>query len=80
MKEISLGYDGMTLEDLVAIARQGALVKLSKESKNRIMGGRKLIDQWVKEEKTIYGVTTGFGALSDVRISKNDIRQLQKNI
>ena len=80
MKEIYLGYDGMTLEDLVAIARQGAMVKLSKESKNRIKGGRKLIDQWVKEEKTIYGVTTGFGALSDVRISKNDIRQLQKNI
>jgi histidine ammonia-lyase len=39
-----------------------------------------LIEQWVKEEKSIYGVTTGFGALSDVAISKKDTRQLQQNI
>ncbi|MCG2777973.1 MAG: histidine ammonia-lyase, partial [Desulfobacterales bacterium] len=35
---------------------------------------------WVQEEKIIYGVTTGFGALSDVIISKEDTWQLQKNI
>lgn len=34
----------------------------------------------MKEEKSIYGVTTGFGALSDVAISKKDTRQLQQNI
>jgi histidine ammonia-lyase len=80
MKAISLGYDGMTLEDLVAIARHGAKVQLSEESEKRIVKGRKLIDQWVKAERTIYGVTTGFGALSDVAISKKDTRQLQENI
>jgi histidine ammonia-lyase len=80
MKAISLKYDGMTLEDLVAIARYGAKVQLAEDSKKRIVKGRKLIDQWVKDERTIYGVTTGFGALSDVAISKKDTRQLQKNI
>ncbi|MDX2439974.1 MAG: histidine ammonia-lyase, partial [Desulfobacterales bacterium] len=41
---------------------------------------RKLIEKLVKEEKAIYGVTTGFGALSDVTIPKKDSGQLQTNI
>jgi histidine ammonia-lyase len=80
MKSISLGIDGLTLEDLEGIARERIKVKLTQESEKNIRQTRTLIDQWVAEEKTIYGITTGFGALSDVAISKKDTRQLQKNI
>jgi len=80
MEEIFLGVDGMTTEDLVAIARYEATVRLTEESEKRILSTRKLIEHWVQEEKIIYGVTTGFGALSDVIISKEDTWQLQKNI
>ncbi len=80
MKTISLGSDGMTLEDLVAIARGGRNVRLAKDSEKKIRRTRTLIDQWVAEERTIYGITTGFGALSDVAISREDTRELQKNI
>jgi len=80
MKEILLGIDGMSLEDLVAIAREGSTVRLTKESKDRIINARKMIEKWVKEERVIYGVTTGFGALSDVTISKEDTQCLQENI
>ncbi len=80
MEEIFLGVDGMTMEDLVAIARYEAKVRLTEESEKRILSTRKLIEHWVQEEKIIYGVTTGFGALSDVIISKEDTWQLQKNI
>jgi len=80
MKEILLGMDGMSLEDLVAIAREGSTVRLTKESEGRIINARKMIEKWVKEERVIYGVTTGFGALSDVIISKEDTQRLQENI
>ena len=80
MKEILLDMDGMSLEDLVAIAREGSTVRLTKESKARIINARKMIEKWVKEERVIYGVTTGFGALSDVIISKEDTKRLQENI
>ena len=80
MKEILLGMDGMSLEDLVAIAREGSTVRLTKESEDRIINARKMIEKWVKEERVIYGVTTGFGALSDVIISKEDTQRLQENI
>jgi histidine ammonia-lyase len=80
MNEIQLGIDGMTLEALVAIAREGARVILTKEAETRIIESRKLVEKWVEEGRTIYGITTGFGALSDVTISKEDTRRLQKNI
>ena len=80
MKEILLGVDGMNLEDLVAIARLGYKVGLSEESKDRIINARKMVEKWVKDERIIYGVTTGFGALSDVTISKEDTERLQENI
>ena len=74
MKEIQLGVDGMSLEALVAIAREGARVRLTKESEARIVKAQKLVEKWVEEGRTIYGITTGFGALSDVTISKEDTR------
>lgn len=80
MEHILLGMEKMTLDDLVAIARQGVGVQLTKASEKRIAKTRKLIEQWVREEKAIYGVTTGFGALSDVTIPNKDSRRLQKNI
>jgi histidine ammonia-lyase len=80
MTEIHMGMNDMTFEDLVNISRQGATVQLTKGSQNRIKKARELIEQWIQEEKTIYGVTTGFGALSDVPISRKDTRQLQENI
>jgi len=80
MKKILLGIDGMTLEDLVRIARHGAKVGLAEASKKRILEARRLVETWIQEGKTIYGVTTGFGALSDVIISQTDTRTLQENI
>jgi len=80
MKEIAVGMHDMTIEDLSDISRIGATVRLTEGSKNRIKKTRDLIEQWVREERSIYGVTTGFGVLSDVAISRKDTRKLQENI
>jgi len=80
MQTVILDADGMTIEALVAVARQGATPCLSSAAERRIADGRALIDQWVAAGRRIYGVTTGFGALSDVAISKKDTRRLQENI
>ena len=80
MKTIHLGVEGMTLENLIAIARMGAQAKLTSDAEKQIQKSRHLIERWVQEERRIYGITTGFGALSDVSISRADTRRLQKNI
>ncbi len=80
MKTIFLGVEGMALEALAAIARKGSRVQLTADAEKQIQKCRSLIERWVQEERRIYGITTGFGALSDVAISKKDTRQLQKNV
>jgi histidine ammonia-lyase len=79
-KKVVLGFDGMTLEDLVSVARHGARVILAGDAVERIRASRQLVDRWVKEDRAIYGITTGFGALSDISISASDTRRLQENI
>jgi histidine ammonia-lyase len=80
MKTIYLGVEGMTLENLIAIARKGTQVQLTADAEKQVQKSRHLIEQWVQDGKRIYGITTGFGALSDVAISKGNTRHLQKNI
>jgi histidine ammonia-lyase len=80
MQNIILGFDNMTIEDLVAIARNGAGVQLTQASEKRIVKTRKLIKRLLQDETAIYGITTGFGALSNVSIPKKDSAQLQTNI
>jgi histidine ammonia-lyase len=80
MKTIFLGVEGMILENLIAIARNGAQVQLTTDAEEQVRKSRHLIDRWVQDEKRIYGITTGFGALSDVAISKEDTLRLQENI
>ncbi len=41
---------------------------------------RKLVEDWLRDGETIYGVTTGFGEFSSVRISAADIQRLQENL
>ncbi|MGD8272795.1 MAG: aromatic amino acid lyase, partial [Desulfobacterales bacterium] len=75
MKTIYLGVEGMTLDHLIAIARRGAQVQLTADAEKQIQKSRQLIERWVQEERRIYGITTGFGALSDVSISRTDTRR-----
>jgi histidine ammonia-lyase len=80
MQAVFLDMEGLTIEALVAVARKGAQARLSAAAEARIAAGRALVERWVREERRIYGVTTGFGALSDVAISGKDTRRLQENI
>jgi len=80
MKAIKLSAEGMTIEDLAGVARQGVEVQLAEQARQRILEAGQLVEQWVKEGRVVYGITTGFGALSDVVISREETRQLQQNL
>ncbi|MFU8770305.1 MAG: histidine ammonia-lyase, partial [Desulfotignum sp.] len=79
-KTIVLDGENFQLEELVDIARNGYHIAIAASSKDRIKKARTLVETWVNNGERIYGVTTGFGALSDVTISLSDTRRLQKKI
>lgn len=70
----------VTLEDLVAVARYGAKVEITGHVAQKIKDCRSLVDKFVQEERTIYGITTGLGELCKVRISSEESAILSKNI
>ncbi len=80
MKEIKLDGSNLTIAELAAIARCGLKVSLAPPVTERIEKARKVVEDAVKNKKTVYGVTTGFGALAGVILSKDQTKDLQRNI
>lgn len=74
MSSLELSPHGLTLENVVDVARNYLSVSLSIELLEKVKKSLAVIEKAVSEEKTVYGVTTGFGALSDKIIPKGDAR------
>jgi histidine ammonia-lyase len=74
--------DGQSLRsaDVAAVARDGDRVTLAPAAKTRLKAARDLVDRLVREDRVVYGLTTGVGALKNVRIPPADTRQLQRNL
>ena len=79
---MSITLDGQSLRpaDVVAVARDGERVTLGPAAKTRLQTARALVDRLVREDRVVYGLTTGVGALKNVRIPPADTRQLQRNL
>src|SRR6187551_806871 len=70
----------LTLTDIAAVALGGEAVKISDLAQPRILASRKLIEEIISRDAAVYGVTTGFGKLSDVRIQRDALSELQLNL
>src|SRR5215475_14507720 len=80
---LTLGDDRLTLEAIAGVARGGESVKLGADARARIDAARRVVDR-IQDggdaAPAVYGVNTGFGFLADVRISADEIRNLQRNL
>ena len=67
-----------TIRDLI---KSGEKIELSKEAKEDVEFCRQFLESEIEtREEPIYGVNTGFGALHNKSISKNEISDLQTNL
>jgi histidine ammonia-lyase len=65
---------------VAAVCRNYEEVELSDYAVQKIIESRKVVDEFVENEKVVYGITTGFGKFSDVTISKEESKTLQENL
>ena len=70
----------VSLETTWSAAHERRPLKLSDEARAQMARSREYIENRLKGGETIYGVNTGFGALSSVKISEKELEQLQKNL
>lgn len=80
MREVCIDGETLTIEDVVRVARENAKVGIPEEVKKRVRRSRQVLEKLVRENRVIYGVNTGFGVLSSVRISREEIGQLQSDL
>lgn len=78
--QVVLDGNSLTLEQVVEVARGFRAVGISPEAVSRMAKSRTLVEQWVAEEKPIYGINTGFGSNQDKPIPLEKVVPLQKNI
>ncbi len=79
-KVIILDGNSLKIEDVVKVARDRYTVELSKESEKNIKTGQEIVEELVNKGEAIYGVTTGIGEFSKIRVSKEQSDLLQRNI
>jgi histidine ammonia-lyase len=71
----------LTLETVARVAADASVsLALCPEARQRIEASRAVIDAVLASGKTVYGVNTGFGALSHVSISAEQVDRLQINL
>ena len=81
MSEHSISSDHLTLAQVREVVFGGKKVSLSMDAKARIEKCHEyLLAKLEKHEEPIYGINTGFGALHDKEISKEDLAKLQHNL
>ena len=80
MDKIIITGNTLTLEEIVAVCRDYKRVELSDLAIEKILESRKVVDEFVENEDVVYGITTGFGKFSDVSISKEESKTLQRNL
>ena len=78
----SVVLDGrsLTIGDVEAVARGERQVALSPEATQRMLRTHSHVDRIVRNRDVVYGVTTGFGKLSEVAIPPERLGELQVNL
>jgi histidine ammonia-lyase len=77
---IHLDGNSLTLDDLVAIAVDAAPVSVTEAARARVRAARDVVDEFVRGDRPVYGINTGFGNFAEVRIPSESLDELQVNL
>jgi histidine ammonia-lyase len=80
LAQVTIDGTHLTLDQVLQVARERAQTVITQKAIARTRNGRKALERLLLEKGVIYGVNTGFGALSNFKISADDLEQLQTNL
>ena len=80
MKTIIIDGDSLTLEQISSLKNQDVNVKLSTKASSNMKKSYNAVGKILASGDVVYGINTGFGALSSKTIDKNDLNELQRNL
>jgi histidine ammonia-lyase len=74
------GTGSLSVDIAVKLASGKISGKISDEARQSIIRSQQAVEEIVRDNQTVYGITTGFGILSNTKISEEDTRLLQHKI
>ena len=77
---VAIRPTALTVPEVVAVARHGARVALTDESRTAIARARATVEELVAQETPVYGLSTGFGALAVRHIPVDRRAALQRSL
>ncbi len=77
---IKINGENITIEEVYSVAYENREVGLADSAREKMNESRAYIEGRLQSGEAIYGVNTGFGHFSDVKISQPQIIELQKNL
>jgi len=69
---------GMTIQDVVRVARHGEDVALHPDAVKRILACRAMLEKKIEAHEIMYGVNTGIGEFSEIVLNDEQVKQFQK--
>jgi histidine ammonia-lyase len=69
---------GLTIEDVVNVARHGEKVELHSDALARIKTCRAMLEKKIRAHEIMYGVNTGIGEFSEVVLNDDQVKEFQK--
>lgn len=79
-KAVLLGAERLTVDDVAAVVYKNMGARLSPEASRKIRTGHSRLNALLASGRAVYGVNTGFGALSGVVIPRNRLKEQQANL
>ena len=76
--ELVITGSGLSIEDLVDVARNNRPVALHPDAIKRINRCRDMLEKKIKAHEIMYGVNTGIGEFSEVILTDDQIKDFQK--
>ena len=70
----------LTLDEVLRVASRNEAVALSEDAVSGMQRSRAVVEKLAAGDDAVYAVNTGVGLLADVRVSAEDLEQLQRNV
>ena len=80
MRKVTIDGNSLTPSEVAEVALSGARVETAPGVTRKLSGGRAYVERLLAQDSIVYGVTTGFGKFSEVRIGSEESLELQRNL
>jgi histidine ammonia-lyase len=80
MSAIQIDGERLDFAQVYRVVFKGAQVELAPQARERMLASRAVIERLIASDQAVYGVNTGFGKMASVRISREQIGELQVNL